>query len=198
MLPEEIHSIEEKEPTISKECYHIYSTTNKTLKEIATLKNIKYNTIKHYSKTYKYSKRMEYHNITKPRKPRSNTKPTNTPKKKAVKKNNSKKKKQAKKYTVYTYEHTTKIILILTDNELRNLKSRSKKECFLNVEDYLISTLKVGYEYIEANQLLGYDKRYSKLNKAEDIIIHHELTNPKLLTCNSIQDTKQTVLEDYI
>lgn len=107
-------------------------------------------------------------------------------------------KKQAKKWTVYTYKQTVKTVLTLTDKELKKLKTKSKNNNFLTVEDYLITILKYDNEYIEANQLLGYNNRYDKINKKEDIIEYKELTNPKLITSkNNILKANQTVLEDY-
>ena len=66
MLSErDIKKIEEKEPTISKECYTLYSTTSKTLKQVANEKEIPYNRIKHYSRYYKYKQRIDYYNMKK-------------------------------------------------------------------------------------------------------------------------------------
>lgn len=191
MLPDELKQLEEKEPPISKECYTLYHSTDKTLKQIATLKNIKYTTLKYYSKTYKYKKRMEHYNIIKPSKDEQHNKEkSNTTRRKQ--------KKKTKKYQIYTYEHTTKLILALTDKELKQLKNKSKKESYICLEDYLLTVLKTNYEYIEANKILGYPEHLKELDNSEDIIKQDELLTPKLIRCkNNITDLKQTVLEDY-
>ena len=107
-------------------------------------------------------------------------------------------KKKPKKYTVYTYEHTTKIIVALTDREIRKIKTRTKNNSYINIEDYLITVIKSNFEYIEANKIFGLDGHLQELNKEADIINHRELTNPKLIRCkNNIADMKQTVLDDY-
>lgn len=195
MLPEEIQHIEEKEPPISKECYNIYSTTPQTLKQIATLKNIKYNTIKHYNTYYKYKKRMEYYKISKPKQSGSNKKPHH---KEAVKKKYKKNKKQPKQYQVYTYEHTLNLLLILTPKELKQLEKQSKKKGYTTKEDYIITILDTYYEQIGTNKILGYPERLQQIKQEENNIRHITLTHPKLLEPKDYTITdRQTVIEDY-
>ncbi|MBE6513401.1 MAG: hypothetical protein E7Z75_09745 [Methanobrevibacter olleyae] len=107
-------------------------------------------------------------------------------------------KRKPKKYKVYTYEHTTKIIVALTDKELGKIRTRTKNGSYINIEDYLITVLNSNFEYIEANKVLGLQEHLQELDKEADIISHHELTNPKLIRCkNNMADSKQTILEDY-
>lgn len=64
----EIKQVEEKEPKISKHLFKIYSTTDKTLKEVAAATDVAYSKVNYYCTKYKYIQRLKYYNIQKPKK----------------------------------------------------------------------------------------------------------------------------------
>lgn len=92
--------LEEKEPPISNECFQEYLQGTKTLKTIAKEKMIKYSTVRHYSKYYKYKARKEilYSNTTATPTPTTSTNKTE------------------RKTTHRKRKHHTKIKNIHTDN----------------------------------------------------------------------------------
>ena len=117
-----------------------------------------------------------------------------------AKKKSTKNKKQANQYVRYEYETNIKIGVTLPVKDIGKLKTIAfnNPNCYLTLEDYLISVITNEYEYIEANKLFKIKNISEPYDKKRHNLKVNKLSNPKLQRYkNNVKDTVQLTLDNY-